>query len=80
MVMVAMETVHVRQGNKKTFLRSIIPFCYKFVIQILPVQTFNFSAETLLRKLPNKKVSIKRIKRLKYISDCHLNFCLYMNF
>ena len=63
--MVTMETVHACYGNKKASLGGFIPLCYKFVITILPVRTFNFSAETLAQKLPNKKVSIKHIKKLK---------------
>ena len=78
MVMVAMETVHGCHGNKKSLLRSLIPFCYKFVVQILSVQIFNFSVEILQIKLPSKKVSIQHTKRLKDIFSCDGN--LYLHF
>ena len=64
---------------KRLSLGGFIPFCYKFVIQIFFVQTFNFSAETLLQKLPNKKVSFKHRKRPKEMSGCHCNLFLYLD-
>ena len=53
--------------TKRLSVGGFIPFCYKSVIQILPIQTFISSAETLIERLlqrllsifPNKRVSRK---------------------
>ena len=65
--MVATETKRVCEG-------VLVPFCYKFVVQILSVQIFNFSVEILLIKLLSKKVSIQHTKRLKDIFSCMVTF------
>ena len=54
------------ETKKKGFLRGF----YKFVVQIHPVQTLNFS---MLANLPSITVSIKHTKKLKDIFSCILN-------
>ena len=41
MVIVAMETEYERYGNNKISIKGFIPFCYIFVVQIPPIQTFD---------------------------------------
>ena len=55
--------------KKRGFLRGF----YKFVVQIHPVQTLNFSIKTMLTNLPSITVSIKHTKKLKDIFSCILN-------
>ena len=65
--------------TKKVSLGDFIPYCNKFVLQILLVQTFNQSAKTLLKKLPSRIVSIKHTKRLKDFFYFHCNIFLRIN-
>ena len=68
----------VARETKKIWNR-FCTFCYKYVAQILPVQTFSISVEKLLIKLPTKKVSIKHAIWLKDISSCYNNLSLHIN-
>ena len=65
--------------RKKLYLGGFIPFAINFIIQILPVKTINFSAETLLQRLPNKKALLSTQKRIKKTSGSHRNLFLYIN-